>query len=81
MVYLIIDKTCENNIKKTAEYRKKLENLYNDKVECIIQDNRVITPLGEVGKALEERGRKIREELKKARAVYLFRECEFTELK
>ena len=81
MVYLIVDKKCESNISKINEYKNHLENLYNDKVECIIQDNRVITPLGEEGRALEEKGRRISEILKSSKFVYLYRDDEFIMLK
>ena len=42
-------------------------------MDCIIEDNRVITPLGEEGRALEEKGRNIRKKLTDAKAVYLWR--------
>ena len=50
-------------------------------MECIIEDNKVITPLGFEGKALEEKGREIRKKLLDARAVYLCREGEIIILK
>jgi len=81
MVYLIVDKKCESNISKISEYVKCLKSLYNDEVEYIVQDNRVITPLGEEGRALEEKGRKISEILKSSNAVYLYRDEEFIILK
>ena len=81
MVYLIVDKKCESNISKINEYKNYLENLYNDKVECIVQDNRVITPLGEEGRTLEEKGKRISEILKFSDSVYLYRDDEFIVLK
>lgn len=81
MIYLIVDKKCESNILKIDEYKNYLKNLYNDDVECIIQDNRVITPLGDEGRLLEERGEKICEILKFSKSVYLYREEEFIMLK
>ena len=50
-------------------------------MECIIEDNRVITPLGKEGEALEEKGRIVRNKLSGANAVYLWRDKEFTALK
>ena len=50
-------------------------------MECIIEDNRVITPLGKEGEALEEKGRTVRKKLSVAKAVYLFRDKEFAALK
>ena len=59
MVYLIVDKDLEGQ-EKIKYYKCFLQELYHDDVECIIEDNRVITPLGLEGKALEERGKEIR---------------------
>ena len=50
-------------------------------MECIIEDNKVITPIGLEGKALEEKGKEIRKKLPDARAVYLCREGEVIVLK
>ena len=76
MVYLIVDKDLEGQ-EKIKYYKCFLQELYHDNVECIIEDNRVITPLGLEGKALEEKGREIRN----AKAVYLCREGEVIVLK
>ena len=46
MVYLIVDKKNENDFEKINYYKVYLQNLHHDDVECIIEDNRVITPLG-----------------------------------
>lgn len=81
MVYLIVDKSLKEKIEKIKYYRSFLHDLYQDNVECIIEDNRVITPLGEEGKALEERGRTIRRKLIDAKAVYLWRGDELMALK
>ena len=81
MVYLIVDKKNENDFEKINYYKVYLQNLYHDDVECIIEDNRVITPLGKEGEALEEKGRNIRKKLSGAKAVYLLRDKEFTALK
>ena len=81
MVYLIVDKENENYSEKINSYKVYLQNLYHDDVECIIEDNRVITPLGKEGEALEEKGRIVRNKLSGANAVYLWRDKEFTALK
>jgi hypothetical protein len=81
MVYLIVDKENENDFEKINSYKVYLQNLYHDDVECIIEDNRVITPLGKEGEALEEKGRIVRKKLSGANAVYLWRDKEFTALK
>ncbi len=81
MVYLIVDKKNENDFEKINYYKIYLQNIYHDDVECIIEDNRVITPLGKEGEALEEKGRTVRKKLSGAKAVYLFRDKEFTALK
>lgn len=81
MVYLIVDKENENDLEKINSYKVYLQNLYHDDVECIIEDNRVITPLGKEGEALEEKGRIVRNKLSGANAVYLWRDKEFTALK
>nr|WP_315049314.1 hypothetical protein [uncultured Lachnoanaerobaculum sp.] len=81
MVYLIVDKENENDFEKINSYKVYLQNLYHDDVECIIEDNRVITPLGKEGEALEEKGRIVRKKLLGANAVYLWRDNEFTALK
>ena len=81
MVYLIVDKENENYSEKINSYKLYLQNLYHDDVECIIEDNRVITPLGKEGEALEEKGRIVRKKLSVAKAVYLFRDKEFAALK
>lgn len=81
MVYLIVDKENENDFEKINSYKVYLQNLYHDDVECIIEDNRVITPLGKEGEALEEKGRIVRKKLSGANAVYLWRGNEFTALK
>ena len=81
MVYLIVDKENENDFEKINSYKVYLQNLYHDDVECIIEDNRVITPLGKEGEALEEKGRIVRKKLSVAKAVYLFRDKEFAALK
>ena len=81
MVYLIVDKSLEGQIQKIKYYKCFLQELYHDDVECIIEDNRVITPLGLEGKALEEKGREIRKKLPDAKAVYLCREGEVIVLK
>ena len=81
MVYLIVDKENENDFEKINSYKVYLQNLYHDEVECIIEDNRVITPLGKEGEALEEKGRIVRNKLSGANAVYLWRDKEFTALK
>lgn len=81
MVYLIVDKENENDLEKINSYKVYLQNLYHDDVECIIEDNRVITPLGKEGEALEEKGRIVRKKLSGANAVYLWRDNEFTALK
>nr|WP_315085604.1 hypothetical protein [uncultured Lachnoanaerobaculum sp.] len=81
MVYLIVDKENENDFEKINSYKVYLQNLYHDDVECIIEDNRVITPLGKEGEALEEKGRIVRNKLSGANAVYLWRDKEFTALK
>jgi len=81
MVYLIVDKKNENDFEKINYYKLYLQNIYHDDVECIIEDNRVITPLGKEGEALEEKGRIVRKKLSCANAVYLFRDNEFTALK
>lgn len=81
MVYLIVDKENENDLEKINSYKVYLQNLYHDDVECIIEDNRVITPLGKEGEALEEKGRIVRKKLSGANAVYLWRDKEFTALK
>ena len=80
MVYLIADKNLEGQ-EKIKYYKCFLQELYHDDVECIIEDNKVITPLGFEGKALEEKGREIRKKLLDARAVYLCREGEIIILK
>lgn len=80
MVYLIADKDLEGQ-EKIKYYKCFLQELYHDDVECIIEDNKVITPLGLEGKALEEKGREIRKKLLDARAVYLYREGEIIILK
>lgn len=80
MVYLIADKNLEGQ-EKIKYYKCFLQELYHDDVECIIEDNKVITPLGLEGKALEEKGREIRKKLLDARAVYLCREGEVIVLK
>ena len=69
MVYLIVDKENENDFEKINSYKVYLQNLYHDDVECIIEDNRVITPLGKGGEALEEKGRIVRKKLSGANAV------------
>ena len=81
MVYLIVDKKNENDFEKINYYKLYLQNIYHDDVECIIEDNRVITPLGKEGEALEEKGRIVRNKLSGANAVYLWRDKEFTALK
>ena len=81
MVYLIVDKKNENDFEKINYYKLYLQNIYHDDVECIIEDNRVITPLGKEGEALEEKGRIVRKKLLGANVVYLFRDKEFTALK
>lgn len=81
MVYLIVDKENENDLEKINSYKVYLQNLYHDDVECIIEDNRVITPLGKEGEALEEKGRIVRNKLSGANAVYLWRDKEFMALK
>lgn len=81
MVYLIVDKENENDFEKINSYKVYLQNLYHDDVECIIEDNRVITPLGKAGEALEEKGRIVRNKLSGANVVYLWRDKEFTALK
>ena len=81
MVYLIVDKENENDFEKINSYKVYLQNLYHDDVECIIEDNRVITPLGKEGEALEEKGRIVRKKLSGAKAVYLLRDKELTALK
>ena len=81
MVYLIVDKNNENDFEKINYYKLYLQNIYHDDVECIIEDNRVITPLGTEGEALEEKGRIVRKNLSVAKAVYLFRDKEFAALK
>ena len=81
MVYLIVDKKNENDFEKINYYKLYLQNIYHDDVECIIEDNRVITPLGKEGEALEEKGRIVRKKLSSANAVYLWRDKEFTALK
>ena len=81
MVYLIVDKKNENDFEKINYYKVYLQNLYHDDVECIIEDNRVITPLGKEGEALEEKGRTVRKKLSGAKAVYFFRDKEFAALK
>lgn len=63
MVYLIVDKKNENDFEKINYYKLYLQNIYHDDVECIIEDNRVITPLGKEGEALEEKGRTVRKKL------------------
>nr|WP_314505243.1 hypothetical protein [uncultured Lachnoanaerobaculum sp.] len=73
MVYLIVDKKYEKDLKRIEYYKSFLLDLYQDDVDCIIEDNRVITPLGEEGRALEEKGRNIRKKLSDAKAVYLWR--------
>ena len=73
MIYLIVDKKYEKDLKRIEYYKSFLLDLYHDDVDCIIEDNRVITPLGEEGRALEEKGRKIRKKLSDAKAVYLWR--------
>lgn len=80
MVYLIADKNLEGQ-EKIKYYKCFLQELYHDNVECIIEDNKIITPLGLEGKALEEKGREIRKKLLDARAVYLCREGEIIILK
>ena len=55
MVYLIVDKENENDFEKINSYKVYLQNLYHDDVECIIEDNRVSTPLGKEGEAVEEK--------------------------
>ena len=80
MVYLIVDKDLEGQ-EKIKYYKCFLQELYHDDVECIIEDNRVITPLGLEGKALEKRGKEIRKKLPDAKAVYLCREGEVIVLK
>ena len=79
MVYLIADKDLEGQEK--IKYKCFLQELCHDDVECIIEDNRVITPLGLEGKALEKRGKEIRKKLPDAKAVYLCREGEVIVLK
>lgn len=81
MVYLIVDKKNENEIDKINFYKNYLLELYQDNVECIIEDNRVITPLGKEGKVLEEKGRIIKKKLEGAKAVYLWRDEELIVLK
>ena len=81
MVYLIVDKKNENDFEKINYYKLYLQNIYHDDVECIIEDNRVITPLGKEGEALEEKGRIVRKKLSGAKAVYLLRDKEFTVLR
>jgi len=81
MVYLIVDKKNENDFEKINYYKLYLQNIYHDDVECIIEDNRVITPLGKEGEALEEKGRIVRKKLLGANVVYLWRDKEFTALK
>ena len=81
MVYLIVDKKNENDFEKINYYKLYLQNIYHDDVECIIEDNRVITPLGKEGEALEEKGRIVRKKLSGANAVYFWRDNEFTALK
>lgn len=81
MIYLIVDKKLEEEFEKIKYYKSFLQDLYHDGVECIIEDNRVITPLGEEGVALEEKGRIIIKKLLDARAVYLWREEGLTILK
>ena len=68
MVYLIVDKKNENDFEKINYYKLYLQNIYHDDVECIIEDNRVITPLGKEGEALEEKGRNVR----KVQRRYIF---------
>lgn len=80
MVYLIADKNLEGQ-EKIKYYKCFLQELYHDNVECIIEDNKIITPLGLEGKVLEEKGREIRKKLPDARAVYLCREGEIIILK
>ncbi|RRJ26579.1 hypothetical protein [Lachnoanaerobaculum gingivalis] len=81
MVYLIVDKKNENDFEKINYYKIYLQNIYHDDVECIIEDNRVITPLGKEGEALEEKGRIVRKKLSGAKAVYLLRDKELTVLR
>ena len=81
MVYLIVDKKNENDFEKINYYKIYLQNIYHDDVECIIEDNRVITPLGKEGEALGEKGRIVRNKLSGANAAYLWRDKEFTALK
>ena len=81
MVYLIVDKKNENDFEKINYYKIYLQNIYHDDVECIIEDNRVITPLGKEGEALEEKGRIVRKKLSDAKAVYLLRDKELTVLR
>ena len=81
MVYLIVDKKNENDFEKINYYKLYLQNIYHDDVECIIEDNRVITPLGKEGEALEEKGRIVRKKLSGAKAVYLLRDKELTVLR
>ena len=81
MVYLIVDKKNENDFEKINYYKIYLQNIYHDDVECIIEDNRVITPLGKEGEALEEKGRTVRKKLSGAKAVYLLRDKELTVLR
>ena len=81
MVYLIVDKKNENDFEKINYYKVYLQNLHHDDVECIIEDNRVITPLGKEGEALEEKGRIVRKKLSGAKAVYLLRDKELTVLR
>lgn len=81
MVYLIVDKKNENDFEKINYYKIYLQNIYHDDVECIIEDNRVITPLDKEGEALEEKGRNIRKKLSGAKAVYLLRDKELTVLR
>lgn len=81
MVYLIVDKKNENDFEKINYYKIYLQNIYHDDVECIIEDNRVITPLGKEGEALEEKGRIVRKKLSGAKAVYLLRDKELMVLR
>ena len=74
-------KKNENDFEKINYYKIYLQNIYHDDVECIIEDNRVITPLGKEGEALEEKGRIVRKKLSGAKAVYLLRDKELTVLR
>lgn len=81
MVYLIVDKKLEGQSEKIKYYKCFLQELYQDSVECIIEDNRVITPLGSEGIALEKKGEEIKNKLLDAATVYLWRDGKIIILK